>query len=66
MRKQLGWDKPQFEEKYRKIQCVVDRRYRNGREDEVFKGKWYQSILEMDLRDAGLLKNAKGSLRANA
>jgi hypothetical protein len=44
------------------IRRIVDARYSRGRHDEVFKGKWYPTILEKDLAAAGFpVKSLKGS-----
>ena len=39
-------------EEIEKCRLRVDRYYKEGIQDIVFKGKWYSTILELDLRDA--------------
>ena len=41
-----------FSDAMMKVCRYVDSLYKSGRQDSVFKGKWYATLAELDLRDA--------------
>ena len=47
----LGCSDEEFDDEYSKVAARVDKIYRQGRQDIIFKGKWYPSLLENDLVD---------------
>ncbi|MFG1916165.1 hypothetical protein [Micromonospora sp. NPDC048898] len=50
----------------KRVERLVDRRYRSGIAFTLFKGKWFATVLESDLREAGLLSGkVKGSFGRN-
>lgn len=48
----LGWSRDRVDTEFERTRRYIHRYYVNGRQDVVFKGKWYCTILEMDVRGA--------------
>jgi hypothetical protein len=48
----MGWTQAKFRAELEKVRQAVDRRFSQGKQDYLFKGKWYSTILERDLCDA--------------
>lgn len=46
----LGITADDFDEKYAVIETKVDKMFRSNTHNIVFKGKWYSTLLELDLR----------------
>lgn len=52
IRQQLGWTTSKMQHELSRIEKTVNKLFRKGLHDVVFKGKWYAIILEHDFRDA--------------
>lgn len=52
MRTSLGWTQEKLEKEIIIIQSRVNKYFTSGKQDIVFKGKWYPQILELDLKNA--------------
>ncbi len=52
LRSLMGWTQARFRAELERVRKVVDRCFSHGKQDYLFKGKWYSTILERDLCDA--------------
>lgn len=49
--RRLGWPTNMIRAKLSRVEKIVDRHFANDSQDTVFKGKWYSTLIEQDLRD---------------
>lgn len=50
-RQALGWSAHRMHKEIARIEQLVEKYFKSGTQDIIFKGKWYKTILERDLRD---------------
>jgi hypothetical protein len=51
LKQKKGWTQEKLEKELKKVEVLVDNYYLLNSIDILFKGKWYSTLLELDLRD---------------
>lgn len=57
VKQKTGLADDQFQTEFGKIRSLVDRLFSSSQHHRVFKGKWYATILEQDIRDLASAQN---------
>jgi hypothetical protein len=61
----LGWTTNKMHAMLSRVEKIVDRHFANDSQDTIFKGKWYSTLIEQDLREFFRGKNVDISGVAN-